>query len=366
MLCMLWVNDFAGVTGLPYWFYHAKTTEDMLGLSDFVFPAFLFCVGLSLPFAIEGRFRKGQSLLQVVCHLVSRSFALIVMGLFSMNCSAIDGGMSHQLFSILMVVGFFLVWNVYPLKDGRKSLVSTVLQVVGALLLIALVVYRCVNGKPIRTGWWGILGLIGWAYLVCSLVYLLLRGKKQFCVVAWLLFAGLMIAQASGVRALGFYPGGWTHPLLVFTGVLASVAMSRFGDEKKPGWLVGILLCSSLLMFAAGNLCHNFWICSKNLGTPTWAFWCLACYLPILALLYFVCDACKHVAWAKPISPAGTATLTCYMIPTLWYSTQQLLGLSYPSALYAGWPGLAKSTVFAFVIVFLAWVLGKLHIKLKI
>lgn len=366
MFSMLVVNDFAGITGLPYWFYHAKAAEDMMGLSDLVFPSFLFCVGLSLPFAIEGRFAKGQSVLQVVSHLLSRSLALIVMGLFSMNCSGIDGGMSHQVFSILMVAGFFLVWNVYPRKEGRKSVLGIVLQLLGALLLVALVAYRLMNGKSIRIGWWGILGLIGWAYLICSIAYLLIRGKKISAVLAWVLFAGLMIAQASGAGFLGFYPGGWTHPMLVFSGVLVSVAMGRFGDEKRPGWLVGVLLSASLLMFAAGNLCHNFWICSKIMGTPTWAFWSVACFLPLLALLYFVCDACRQTGWARPIAPAGTATLTCYMVPTLWYSTQQLLGLRYPAMLYTGWPGFAKSLVFAMAIILVTWCLGKLRIKLKV
>ena len=41
MLTMLFVNDFAGMSGLPHWLHHAAMDEDMLGFSDLVFPAFL-------------------------------------------------------------------------------------------------------------------------------------------------------------------------------------------------------------------------------------------------------------------------------------------------------------------------------------
>ncbi|MBR2060354.1 MAG: DUF5009 domain-containing protein, partial [Tidjanibacter sp.] len=63
MLLMLLVNDYAGVRGLPHWFYHAASNEDMLGISDIVFPAFLFALGLSIPFALQKRLDRGDGLL---------------------------------------------------------------------------------------------------------------------------------------------------------------------------------------------------------------------------------------------------------------------------------------------------------------
>lgn len=73
MLTMLFVNDFAGMSGLPHWLHHAAADEDMLGFSDLVFPAFIFCMGLSIPFAIGARYRKGDSQLQVLGHQIGRA-----------------------------------------------------------------------------------------------------------------------------------------------------------------------------------------------------------------------------------------------------------------------------------------------------
>jgi hypothetical protein len=66
------------------------------------------------------------------------------------------------------------------------------------------------------------------------------------------------------------------------------------------------------------------------------------------------------------IAPAGTATLTCYMMPSIWYDVQQLLGLSWPTTLSNGLPGLIKALVFAFVIVALTGLFEKIHLKLKL
>ena len=76
MLCMIFVNDFWTLLNIPHWLEHARRTEDMLGFSDVVFPCFLFAIGLSIPFAIEARFTKGEKTMKIISHILLRSFAL--------------------------------------------------------------------------------------------------------------------------------------------------------------------------------------------------------------------------------------------------------------------------------------------------
>ena len=66
MVLMIFVNDFWTLTGVPYWMEHRKHGVDGIGLSDVVFPAFLFIVGLSLPYAISNRRKKGDTDWQLV------------------------------------------------------------------------------------------------------------------------------------------------------------------------------------------------------------------------------------------------------------------------------------------------------------
>ena len=374
MLTMLFVNDFAGMSGLPHWLHHAGMNEDMLGFSDLVFPAFLFCVGLSIPFAIEARYRKGDQPLQVIGHILGRTLALVVMGVFAMNMRGVEGGLSHAVFSLLAVAGFFLVWNVYPKRpNGRLPWWATALRIAGVLLLAWLVLYKDLHGMHFRTGWWGILGLIGWAYLPCALAFVFLKGDFKKMTGFWILT--LVLCVLNTVPAiprewsfrwlfLSFWPGGWTHPAICASGLFTSMLLIRLGDKpRKLAISYGVL---ALAMFVLGLICHKVWIISKIQATPTWLFFCVAISVACFAVIWWIADLRGKTRWARPVSPAGTATLTCYMIPSIWYAVQQLLGAHWPPALTAGVPGLIKAFVFSLIIIGLTWCFTKIHIKLKV
>ena len=409
MIIMIFVNDYAGMGGLPHWLHHADFDEDMLGFSDLVFPAFLFCVGMSIPFAVGARFNRGASQLQVLGHIVLRSLALLVMGIFSMNMRGVEGGLSHPVFSLLAIAGYFLIWNAYP-KSGRWRVV---MRIAGIILLIGLVVYKDLHGMPFRHGWWGILGLIAWAYFPCAVGYLCLRGDFRKVMVFSFLTLLLCLLNASpsipadwSSRAviLSFWPGGWTHPAICAAGMMTSMLLIRFGE--KPRSLLSCYAGFALAMFILGLVSHRFWIISKIQATPTWLFFCVAISVVCFGMLYWFVDLrCriksgmtkevksgmtkevksgmtkemtlnksaiqsvipdKRSAIRNLIAPAGTATLTCYMMPSIWYDVQQLLGLHWPAALTFGLPGLIKALVFAFIIVALTGLFEKLHLKLKI
>ena len=374
MLMMVFVNDFAGMGGLPHWLGHARTQEDMLGFSDLVFPAFLFCVGLSIPFAIGARYRRGDNALQVMGHIVLRTLALVVMGLFAMNLRGVEGGLSRPVLTLLALAGFFLVWNTYPRRqDGRSPIWARILQGLGAVLLIALVVYKDVHGMPFRHGWWGILGLIGWAYFPCALAFVALRGDYRKLWGFWLLTGLLCVLNAvqaipaewsSRAIILGFYPGGWTHPMICATGMMTAMHLVQCEGQTRK-WMTSCLAMAGS-MLVLGLLSHRVWIISKNLATPTWAFFCLAIFIAVIGILHVVADVKGYTRWARPIAPAGTATLTCYMIPTIWSAVQQLLGWHWSEVLCYGFPGLLKALAFAFLVVGITWLFTKMHLKLRV
>src|SRR4051812_7634881 len=85
MMLMIFVNDLWSLHDIPVWLEHVERGVDGIGLADVVFPAFLFIVGLSLPFAIDGRRRKGDTTRELIVHVLGRSIALLVMGVFLVN-----------------------------------------------------------------------------------------------------------------------------------------------------------------------------------------------------------------------------------------------------------------------------------------
>ena len=139
---MIFVNDFWSVKGVPQWMKHADSGVDFLGLADVVWPVFLFVVGMSIPYAIENRYRLGRSETGTFLHILSRFFALLIMGAFteqSLLRLTPDVPMNMPLFKMLMVVGFFLVWNAYPKTDKQNIRHLHIgLQIFGVILLAYL------------------------------------------------------------------------------------------------------------------------------------------------------------------------------------------------------------------------------------
>src|SRR5271163_2108990 len=58
--------------------------------ADFIFPSFLFLVGVSMVFSFSARLRRGETRPQILAHAFKRSLILIAIGLF-VNASPIIG-----------------------------------------------------------------------------------------------------------------------------------------------------------------------------------------------------------------------------------------------------------------------------------
>ena len=370
MLLMIFVNDFWSLKGIPLWLEHAQADQDFLGFSDVVFPCFLFIVGMSIPFAMRNRIAKGENQVQILRHIVLRSLALLVMGFFTVNISDLNvaaSGMSHQEFEILMVVVFFLIWNVYPkAEDWRKSLFNG-LQLVGVLTLIVLVfLFR--GGREglghMTPQWWGILGLIGWTYLISAPIYLFARKSPVMLLLFWFLFTILNIADHAGWLKTPI-PGGGAFQGFAFAGIAATLLIDRATTVEKRSKLPLFFIGGGVLLVIMGFVLRNYFIISKIQATPTWVFLCNGIAFGFFALIYFVVDLKGKVNWFKLIKPAGTSTLTCYLIPYVYYSVA-VFAFSLPVFLKTGVVGLFKSFAYAMIIIGITAILGKMKIKLKI
>ena len=120
------------------------------------------------------------------------------MGLFSLNSGGIEGGLSHQWFSILMVIGFFLTWGVYPKAEGTKK---DPFHRNENSRRAAARLPRHLQGHERETvpdKLVGILGLIGWTYAVCAGIYLFTRESLRKNAIAW--FVVVLLAVISPFR----------------------------------------------------------------------------------------------------------------------------------------------------------------------
>ena len=369
MVLMVFVNDFWTVLNVPHALEHFATWEDGMGLSDIVFPMFLFAMGMSIPYALDRRVEKGAGIGAILGHVLSRTFALLVMGAFIYNCESVTMAGNKGVYILLMLLGFFLVWNQYP-KDWKPA---RILRCVGIGLLLGLMVtFRSADGEYFRAGWWGILGQIGWMYLFCAIAYLLCRERPWPLALVWIglclvnlsvtpmrdesvRIGGNFFADAAAALQLGNGHGA----IMALGGVLTVLAERRLRTAKA-----GIGLAAAAVLAVLGTAAHQGWIVSKNLGSLPWCLYVSAISVALYTLLR-VLEKHGKTGWFKPFSPAGTATLTVYMIPYLFVAGWVFLNPSIPEWL-SGWAGVGKCAAYTAVCLAIAWGLTKLGIKLKI
>jgi heparan-alpha-glucosaminide N-acetyltransferase len=380
MLLMIFVNDLVLDEKVPRWLEHAAEGEDRLGLADTVFPAFLFIVGLSIPFAIRRWQSKGMSRKVVLGHILSRSFALLVMGIYAVNYEeyytgqAVIGKFAWLLFATL---AFFVIWFNYP--ENWSGVRKWAFRCIGILGLIVLaIIYK--GGTPehpswMRTHWYGILGLIGWAYLCGALLFLYLGDRLLPLLVAALFCLSLSIANTAGWlgKVLTYREWMWFTDgggLVAFTlaGVLTGIFYSRMTGQGRGGQsLLRIGLLAPLLL-AAGFAIRPLGGIAKLGVTPSWVLICSAISMWVFALLAYEVDLRGRGKWFSFIRPAGASTLMCYLLTYIHFAILNMLPDTWrmPQGLRTGDIGLMKSLIFSLLIVLLTGWLEKRKFRLSV
>lgn len=146
--------------------------------------------------------------------------------------------------------------------------------------------------------------------------------------------------------------------------MLSAIILQQYG--RRPGSFYGVMVAIGVVMALCGWVAHHWWIISKIQATPTWLFYCCAMFFPAVALLHYLCDVKGKAHWFAIIKPAGTLTLTCYMVPYLTGNLMRLLELHWPSFTYSGGAGLVRCALYSLAAIWIAWLLSKIHIRLKI
>jgi predicted acyltransferase len=376
MILMIFVNDLWTVRGVPQWMLHVAPKVDGIGLSDIVFPAFLFIVGLSLPLAIDARRKKAQSDTELVVHVISRAFALIVMGLFLVNGEYINAtatGMSRQAWYVICCLCFILIRNAYPANFPKKW--SRMLQAAGILTLIVMAyIYR--GGKDeeptlFRQHWWGILGLIGWAYLAAGLITVASRGKIAVVAAAWVFFSCLSMLHHAKIIPASLYTIpepiiGGTLTALVLGGVLTMMVFRAYAADGQYGKLYALTAAAIVILCVLSVITRPYWGLAKLGATPAWLFLCSAFTLIGLLIVHWITDIKGKANWLSFAKPAGTDTLLTYLMPYFAYAIAKVSGLALPDILLTGGAGLLKCLAFALLCVWMTRMLSAAGVRLRL
>jgi heparan-alpha-glucosaminide N-acetyltransferase len=382
ILTMIFVNDLAGVSNIPSWMKHAADGSNAMTFVDVVFPAFLFIVGMSIPLALQRRRDHGATTRQLCWHILSRYLGLLVLGFFMVNMSQLNPaltGMSRSLWSLLFYAGVIAVWVQPETRTGGGHIMRRLIRIAGfAMILLLAIIYR--RGDAVSPGWmqpqwWGILGLIGWTYLVCSATYIVFGPN----IPAFSALVALAVCSYIGGRAgafeflgpvnqvlwIGGHIGG--HVSIAGAGMIGGVLFSATSPAQTPGARIRWIIALAIILIIAGCLLFPLYGISKNNATPAWSLFSAGTCCVVFLFLYWLADLRGLSRVFAFSEPAGTNPLLAYILPDIFYSSLALFGISgLWGNMGDGLSGLARSLIFALVVVWLTGRLSAIGMKLRL
>jgi heparan-alpha-glucosaminide N-acetyltransferase len=263
-------------------------------------------------------------------------------------------------------------------------MVSLVLRLLGLMALVFLAFafrgedgHRIITLAPfsIHTDWYGILGLIGWAYLVGALVFLVFRGHRTALLGAAVLLLCLYPADKHGA-----FDGFWLANYVGIGETLGSQAAITVA-----GLLLATILVSAdtgsvwsrarfTLLFSAGSaagavLLHGLYGINKNNATPSWCLWACAITAALWLLFYFLSDVRPVGFIARPFAIAGQNVFLAYLLSEMLPSAIDLLhlgnwygGLAEPGLAHA----VTRSAGCALLVLCLTAALNRIGFRLKL
>lgn len=291
------VVDNPGSDDLAYWpIKHA----DWNGWTpaDFIFPSFLFLVGISMVFSFAARLQCGESRRQILFHAFQRSLILIAIGLF-VNASPIIGldvhtwrfeGVTQRIALCYFAAAILVLWS------GRRG---TVIAMCACLI-----------------GYWAILRFVpvpGFGRPGHAIPFM----DPDRNLGAWLdrkLFMGHLFDKTRDPEGiLGTIPA-------IATTLIGVLAGHWLRSQKSPGTKAITMLCAGILGLAAGEVWNLWFPINKNLWTSSFVLFSGGFALVFLAFLYWVLEIKKwRGAWTMPILVFGMNAIAGFVADSFVY-----------------------------------------------
>jgi hypothetical protein len=303
-----------------------------------------------------------------------------VLGLILANAEKGDAArmsISGSLWALLALVSSALYLNTYVESKSWPGYSST-LRIVGLAGVAALfVLFR----RPAPGGGFAwidfsypeILGLIAISYLAVAILYIPTR-RLAWAPPVWL---GLLVALCSFSSAkmlmfpqhlsLYVWPfGNGAMPALIMAGTTTTLIFLRPGRDINPRRAMTIAAGFAVLALVAGFVLTPLGI-SKIRATPTWTLYSIGAAVLAYTLLYWICDVKSWTRWALLVRPAGSNTLLTYLLPDLWYFLLASAGITILDTHFnMGWPGVAKTLAFTFLMLALSAILTRAKVRLQL
>lgn len=296
---------------------------------DLIQPAFMFMVGVSMPFSFEKRRERGDPVWKLTCHAALRAIVLILLGVFlySLNCDRTNWIFPNVLAQIGL--GYFFA---YLLLDQKLWVQLTALAVILVGYWGAFAWYTPpANYDPQAMGVSAAKG----EFYTGFFHHWSKHAHLGTAVDEWLLNLfprptenGRMVSDpetnrvlynGGGYVTLNFVPSIATMLLGILCGQILLIPESH---SMRLGILAGAAVtCLVLGVLAGATVCPIV----KRIWTPSWVLFSGGYVIGMLALFYLLFDALPLKKLAFPLVVVGMNSLAIYLLGQLsrpWISKQ--------------------------------------------
>lgn len=276
---MLLVNNIALDTATPPQLTHAPW-KGGIRLADLVFPWFLFCAGVAIPFSAAAARRRGLKSWQYDLRVMRRAVLLVLLG-----CLLDSSLVKRPVFDlgVLQMIGlaYLVAALLYDLALSRRLLVAGILLV----------------------GYWAAIKYVpvpGLGVGVFEEDRNLIRYLNQVYLMPLSLAGLTSVVPTSALALIGSAIGDILH------------------DREHPcGRKAAAMLATGIGLIAGGFLWSLSLHFSKAYWTPSFVLVTAGTGAVALALLYLVIDGAGWRTWAYPLVVFGANAIVGYVLPIL-------------------------------------------------
>ncbi len=275
------------------------------GAWDMIQPAFMFMVGMALPFSSSRRTAEGQDQWKLFLHTLWRAFALVALGVF-LSTSA--GSRPNFIFpNVLAQIGLGYIFLTLLVGKGWKIQLSAIGVIAvatwGAFALTPIAGpatdYKALgvnDPTQILSGYWAHWNMgANFAASFDQWFLNLFPREKPF------------VFNSGGYQTLNFVPALITMILGLMAG--ENLRSGKTSGEKLKWLLKAGAFCLVLALVTGTTICPVI----KKLWTPSWAFYSGAVVLWAFALFYWFIDIKGHKAWTFPLVVVGMNSIAIYV-----------------------------------------------------
>jgi len=263
--------------------------------TDFIFPFFLWIVGVAMTFSFARRVEEGADTGKLFVHVVRRSAIIFALGLF----------LNGFPFGLIGDREFSLATFRIP---GVLQRIAICYLVVGALLLR--------TGVRAQVRW--LVGLLAGYWLAVRLIPVPGYGAgvlEPMGNLVWFIDSKLLAGHTwVHAPAAGFDPEGILSTIPAIGTALFGVLTGHWLRSGRPREeLAGWMFVAGNLLLLLGVILDMSLPINKNLWTSTYSIfmagWALVCF----STIYWLIDVKKFQGWAKPFVVYGMNAIAIYV-----------------------------------------------------